>query len=103
MRSVSDTTANVGTVAATISTTTAYYLSTTRGLTSSATLLGSRLVAPLAPGTSDTGTIAVIVPASVPAGTYYIMAKADALNQLPESTETNNVSYVLVVTVTQPH
>lgn len=98
---LSDTTANQGSMAASAASTTAFYLSTNLGLDAGDTLLGTRAVPALDPGASNAGSITAVLPAGLASGTYYIMAKADAQNSVPESTETNNVSYVIVVTVTR--
>ena len=99
--SLTDTTVNLGSMPSTISTSTAFYLSTNLALDASDTLLGTRVVPPLDPGASSAATTTVVVPATMPAGTYCIIAKADALNGVLESNETNNVSYALIITVTR--
>jgi subtilase family serine protease len=86
---VTDTTRNDGAAAAGI-TTTSYYLSTNTSLDGSDLLLGSRPVSGLAPGASEAGQASVTVPAGQAAGTYYIIAKADAPNALVEFNEANN-------------
>jgi subtilase family serine protease len=54
-------------------------------------LLGSRSVTFLPAGTSDAGTVSLTLPSSTAAGTYYILAKADAPGAVPETNESNNV------------
>ena len=67
-----------------------FYLSTDATITSGdIALSGSRAVAALAAGASSTATNNVTVP-TVPVGTYYIGAIADATSAQPETIETNN-------------
>ncbi len=89
---VTDTVKNQGAGAAGASTTT-FYLSVNASLDTSDTLLdGSRTVAALSAGSSDTGTTAVTIPATVAAGTWYIFAKADGGNAVVETSESNNAA-----------
>jgi subtilisin family serine protease/subtilase family serine protease len=88
--SVSDTVMNQGGDTAPGSAT-SYFLSTNSLLNASDVLLGSRPVPSLAPGSSHAGSVALLIPASTPAGTYYIIAKGDGDNAITESQETNNV------------
>lgn len=71
--------------------TTRYYLSSD-AVRDPADLLfvESRAVRGLAPSESTKGTVTVTVPASTPAGFYYVLACADDLNAMPEISETNN-------------
>jgi subtilase family serine protease len=89
---VSDTTRNAGAVAA-AATTTTYYLSPNWSYEATDTLLGSRSVAALAPGASDTGSVTVTIPAGTPAGTWYLIPRADAGAAVAESNEANNTAY----------
>ena len=50
----------------------------------------SRAVPPLAPGTSSAGSTSVTIPPGTGAGTFYILAKADAGTAVSETVETNN-------------
>jgi subtilase family serine protease len=59
-------------------------------LSASAIFLGSRPVASLAGGATDTGTASVVVPSSVATGSYYVIAVADSNSQVGEASETNN-------------
>ena len=87
---VTDTTTNQGGGDAPASTV-AFYLSTTSvGGPSDVLLDGSRGVPALAPGTSSTGPTTVTIPAGTAAGTFYIIAKADAANVVTETNEANN-------------
>ncbi|OGP73264.1 MAG: hypothetical protein A2W09_08295, partial [Deltaproteobacteria bacterium RBG_16_50_11] len=91
--SVTDTTKNSGAGDAGASTT-RFYLSTDSTLDSTDTLLnGSRAVPALAAGESSSGTASALIPAGTPAGTYYIIAKADGDDLIPETNETNNTKY----------
>ena len=89
---IGDTAKNTGGGAAGASTT-GLYLSTSVTLTASATQLGARSVPPLAPGASDTASTAVILPANLATGTYYVIASADVGNQVLETSETNNAGF----------
>ena len=86
---VSDTTQNQGADAAD-SSLTSFYLSSNLALDTTDVLLGTRAVPPLGATLSDTKSIILVIPASTPAGTYYIIAKADGDNAVLESLENNN-------------
>ena len=84
---ITDTTKNVGSIAnATI---TRYYLSPTTAI-SGAVVLGNRYVPELGHDVSNMGSNYVQIPGDTDPGVYYIIAKADALNYVTESTESNN-------------
>jgi subtilase family serine protease/subtilisin family serine protease len=87
---VTDTTRNQGGNPAE-ATMTAFYLSTNAVLDAADTALGGRAVPALGPGASHTGAVTVTIPAGTPAGSYYILARADAMDALAETVETNNV------------
>jgi subtilase family serine protease len=53
-------------------------------------MLGGRDVAPLAPGITSRATTMITVPANVSAGTYFVLAVADAAGGVQEQDETNN-------------
>jgi subtilase family serine protease len=87
---VEDTTRNQGggAIAASL---TRFYLSTNTTLDASDVLLsGYHTVPELAAGASSPGSTMVTVPAAIVAGTYYLFAKADADNSVPETQELNN-------------
>jgi subtilisin family serine protease/subtilase family serine protease len=86
---VTDTTRNQGSGAAS-SSTTGFYLSTNISWESADVFLGSRGVPALAPGASDLVSTTLHLP-QTPAGTYFILAKADWDNAVREGVETNNV------------
>ncbi len=86
---VSDTTLNSGTGPAAASTT-RYYLSSNATLDGGDPALGSRPVPALPPGSSSKGSVNVTIPSGTPRGLYYVIAKADADNAIPESDESNN-------------
>lgn len=97
---VSDTTVNRGTGNAG-SSTTRYYLSTTVSSTPTGVLLsGSRAVPALAAGGSSSGTATVTVSPYVPAGSYYVLACADANNYVVESNKSNNCAASALMQVT---
>ncbi len=90
--SVSDTTKNQGGGAAEASLT-MFYLSANVLLDASDVLLGSRPASALAAGTVESATTSLMIPADTPAGTYYIVAKADGGGGVTETQESNNVKY----------
>lgn len=87
---VTDTTKNLG-AADVPATETAFYLSLNGSVDASDIRLGTRPVPPLEGGISDTATVSVVVPASTPVGSYYVLAKADDPGAVAEVLETNNV------------
>jgi trimeric autotransporter adhesin len=86
---VSDTTKNQGADTAPASVTN-FYLSTNLSLDAADLLVASRPVSPLAAGLSETGTAPLVIPASTPAGTYYIIAKSDSDDTIPEAIDNSN-------------
>ena len=89
--SVTGTTRNAGTVASGASTT-RYYLSVDAVKNAGDILLvGSRAVPGLAAGAATSpATITVTIPSTTPSNTYLLLACADDLNTVVETTETNN-------------
>ena len=75
---VTDTTKNQGGGPADASLT-AFYLSTNAVLDALDVPLGSRSVPALGPGVSNTGSVTITIPAGTPGGTYYLLARADAM------------------------
>jgi hypothetical protein len=73
--------------------TTKFYFSTDTTYSAEDTYLGSRDIPSLASGGTSTGSTSVTIPPSVccAADTYYIIAVADADNDVSESNEANNV------------
>src|SRR5947207_75931 len=100
---INHTVANTGNAAAGAFTV-RFYLSTDTTLDSGDVLLGSRTLTGLAAGASDTLVSTVTLPASVAIGTYRVLVFADALGEVAERDETNNVgvSSALAVTVFLP-
>jgi len=89
---ISDTTTNQGGGAVAASTT-RFFLSTNAVLDAGDVLLpGARAVPPLASGAASSGSTTVMLPSSLTAGTYYIIAKADADGVVAETQEGNNSS-----------
>ncbi len=86
---VGDTTENQG-GAPTPATVTRFYLSLDNLLDPSDVLLGERAVGPLAALASDTGTVNVMLPTTLTQGAYFVIARADAADQVTETSETNN-------------
>lgn len=91
--SISEITQNQGDGAAGPSTTN-FYLSTDTALNAGDLLLGGRPVPSLPQGGSSSATTSVTVPGTVSAGAYYIIAKADANDEVNETPEINNTSYI---------
>ncbi len=89
---VADTTHNKSGTGPAGPSTTRYYLSTDTTLDASDTPLGSRSIPALKPGGSDKGSVNVVIPPGTSAGTWYVIAKADADNLLPETNDSNNTS-----------
>jgi subtilase family serine protease len=69
---------------------TEFYISANNALDASDTLIGSRSVPELTSGQNNSGTAAVTIPPGTAAGTWYIIAKADAGGAVAEIWETNN-------------
>ena len=90
--SVTDTTKNSGAGEAG-PTTTSFYLSTNYTLDASAVLIGSRGVGTIAAGATNQATTSVTIPSGTASGAYYIIARADAGNAVPELYEDNNTYY----------
>jgi subtilisin family serine protease/uncharacterized membrane protein len=65
-------------------------------------LAPSQMVPALATGASSTASIVVTIPVGTAAGTWYLLAVADAEAAVAESVETNNVRFVRAVQVTPP-
>lgn len=87
---VSDTVKNQGGAAA-ASSTTSFYLSANAVLDASDTLLsGGRAVPMLVVEASNSGNATVTIPATTPAGSYYLIAEADGGRAVAEFAETNN-------------
>ena len=89
---VSDTTANQGAGAVAASTTRFYLSSNTSLDTSDIVLAGARSVPALAGGGTSAGSVSLTIPSAVLAGTYYVIAKADADDAVVETQETNNTA-----------
>jgi len=89
---VSDTVKNQGSGAAGASTT-AFYFSTNLTLEPSDPLIGTRVVPPLAASATSAASTSLTIPDGTATGTYYIIVKCDANNDVLESAETNNVSW----------
>ena len=73
--------------------TTGFYLSTNSKLDAGDTLFASRAVPAINAGLSSAGSITATLPSGTAAGSYYIIAKADDLNAIAETIETNNTKY----------
>ncbi len=91
--SLTDTTKNSGTGSTRVTSTTKFYFSSDTVFDASDVLLGGRDIGQLARGETSTGSVTVTVPAGTPAGTYSIIAVADADKTVDESNENNNTLY----------
>ena len=89
---VTDITKNSG-ADATGTSTTKLYLSANTAYNPWDTYLNSRPVPSLAAGATSTGITSITIPLGTPAGTYYIIAAADANGDVPETNEANNTKY----------
>ena len=92
---VGDTTKNKGAGDAGASTT-SFFLSANSTYEATDAALGSRGVPALGPGASQAAQTTVTIPAGTPAGTYYLIALADAANVVAELTETDNTNQATV-------
>jgi subtilisin family serine protease/subtilase family serine protease len=90
--SASDTTKNQGGDTA-VASVTSFFLSSNSSLDVSDVLLATRPVPSLGPGLSDAGSLALAIPVSTTAGTYYIIAKADGDDASAEALENNNTRW----------
>jgi subtilisin family serine protease/subtilase family serine protease len=99
--SVGDTTKNQGAGTAPGSVTN-FYLSTNLSLDAADVLVASRPVSPLGAGLSETGTAPFFIPASMTAGTYYIIAKSDGDDTIPEAIENNNTRWKSISILAAP-
>ena len=89
---VANTVKNQGSSAAGASTT-SFYLSTNFSLDGSDVFLGSRSVPPLEATATSAASTPIVIPAGTVTGTYYVLVKADANDDVVESAETNNTSW----------
>ena len=92
---VTDTTRNQGTGTAGASETW-FYLSANLQLDASDSFLGTRSVGALTSGTASTGSVPLVLPTPLTAGTYYLFAKADGGAAVPETNESNNTRAVTI-------
>jgi len=87
---IDDITTNVGYVNVGESSTTRFFLSTDTVITAADIPIGERTVPNLPPGQGNRGTTTVVIPSSVPLGTYFIGACADGPGAIFESSESDN-------------
>jgi subtilase family serine protease len=86
---VPNTVRNQGTGASAPSTA-RFYLSVNFMIDAGDQMLAGRPVPALNPGDSNAATTNVTIPSTWPTGTYYVLAVADADNEVPETSNTNN-------------
>lgn len=98
--SINDTTKNSG-LADVLQTVTVFYLSADSTLDVGDAILGNRPVPALSAGSSSSGATNVTIPPETAAGSYYIIAVADAANIVFESHEDNN-SMSRAITIAAP-
>jgi len=77
-----------------------YYLSTDSVITQSDTLVGSRYIANLGAGASNSGSINAVIPSALATGTYYWGAIADFTQSQTEADENNNAKAANTIIVT---
>jgi subtilase family serine protease len=70
--------------------TTHFHLSTDQVLDGADPLVGTRVVAGLAPGGLDSAEVVLAMPAGIAGGTYYVLARADGPDAVSETDESNN-------------
>jgi subtilase family serine protease len=87
---IKDTTKNGGAQSTGVATVTRWYLSVDKVVGPGDNLLGTHNVPVLAPGGTHTLTMGVTIPAGKPAGSYWIIAKADDGSAVAEVKETDN-------------
>ena len=89
---IDDIVANTGYVNVGEPSTTRFFLSTDDVIGSGDILIGQRIVPNLVPGTGrgDRASTTVVIPSSVPPGTYFVVACADAPGDIFESNESDN-------------
>jgi subtilase family serine protease len=87
---VTETTKNSGAGPAPASQT-AFYLSTNLQVDAADVLIGARPVPPLGAGAVSTAATTTTIPTGVATGTYYVLARADALSAIAEGNEINNL------------
>ena len=86
---VTDSTKNQGAGPAGASST-AFYLSADTSFGATDVFLGSRAIGEIAPGGTATASVPLQIPPATPAGSYFLIARADWSNSVPETVETNN-------------
>src|SRR5204862_419859 len=79
-----------------------FFLSSDASLDGTDVLLGSRAVGTLTAGALYNAGTVVTIPANTSAGSYFIIAAADALNQVTEHDDTNNVGASDAISVAAP-
>jgi uncharacterized repeat protein (TIGR03803 family) len=87
---VTDTVQNQGTIVSLASTTRYYFSIDSVHDAGDLLLTGNRAVPQLLPGATAGGTRTVTIPSTMPGGTYYLLACADATQKNVESDEANN-------------
>ena len=97
--SATDTTKNGTTGTKVGASTTSFYLSKNNVWNDTDVLLGSRSVGELAVGGYSTATTSLTIPVGTAAGSYYIIAKADATDLNTESVENNNTKVSAVIKI----
>ncbi|MCA8980016.1 MAG: hypothetical protein H6831_16720 [Planctomycetes bacterium] len=99
--SVQDSVRNLGNTAAGASEL-AIYLSTDESLDDEDVMLGTRSVPALAPGAASSAQGELSVPATTPAGSYYLIAFADAEFDVVEGGELNNLRVAATTIAVEP-
>lgn len=95
---VTETTKNQGAAPAAASNT-AFYLSTNNSWDAADVFIGARAVSALASAAIEASSNTLVVPASTPVGSYYVIARADGDAGVAESLETNNTKASAVIKI----
>lgn len=93
---------NLGGATGTSAGSTRFYLSRNNTLDSTDPLIGTDAVSSLAAGASRIESASVTFSNNLTSGLYYILSKADGLNAIAESNETNNVLAKAITLTTTP-
>ena len=92
---VTDTTKNSG-GGAVAGSVTSFYLSANSSLGAGDVLLGGRSTGLISPAAPRSVSTSLTIPPGIAAGSYYIIAKADDADAVPETDETDNIRAVLI-------
>jgi subtilisin family serine protease len=92
---------NIGSIAVT-SFTVRFYLSTNSTFEAGDVSLGTRTIASLAAGATNSTSSTLNIPPATAPGTYRVLVRADSANVIPEASETNNVRATAAIAIAPP-